>query len=144
MQAHKSKLCPHPHISSSLTWGIHNDRMPWRGWTQEEAYIALKSVCRATFVIMLKDNMGFPGSSAGKESTCDAGDPSLIPRARRPNREGIGYLLQYSCLENPHGQRSLKGYSPRGHKESDTTEQLSTAQHKEYIVKYPVDKLCFP
>ena len=40
--------------------------------------------------------MGFPGSSAGKESTCDAGDPSLIPRARRPNREGIGYLLQYS------------------------------------------------
>ena len=31
-------------------------------------------------------------------------------------------------LENPHGQRSLKGYSPRGGKESDTTERLST-QH---------------
>ena len=29
----------------------------------------------------------------------------------------------------PHGQRSLVGYSPRGHKESDATEQLSTAQH---------------
>ena len=33
--------------------------------------------------------------------------------------------LQYSCLENPHGQRSLVGYSPWGHKELDTTEQLS-------------------
>ena len=35
------------------------------------------------------------------------------------------YPLQYSCLENPHGQRSLVGYSPRGNKESDTTEQLT-------------------
>ena len=48
------------------------------------------------FVIMLKDNMGFPGSSAGKESTCNAGDPSLIPRVGRPNGEGIGYPLQDS------------------------------------------------
>ena len=30
----------------------------------------------------------------------------------------------YSCLENPHGQRSLVGYSPWGHKESDMTEHL--------------------
>ena len=36
---------------------------------------------------------------------------------------------QDSCLENPHGQQSLAGYTPRGHKESDTTERLSTAQH---------------
>ena len=34
---------------------------------------------------------------------------------------------QYSCLENPHGQRSLAGYSLSGPKESDTTERLSTA-----------------
>ena len=34
-----------------------------------------------------------------------------------------------SCLENPHGQRSLAGYSPWGHKESDTTNWLNTAQH---------------
>ena len=33
----------------------------------------------------------------------------------------------FLCLENPHGQRSLAGYSPWGHEESDTTEQLSTA-----------------
>ena len=39
---------------------------------------------------------GFPGSSAGKESTCNAGDPSLILRLGRIPEEGIGYPLQYS------------------------------------------------
>ena len=34
----------------------------------------------------------------------------------RSSREGNGNPLQYSCLENPHGQRSLAGYSPRGRK----------------------------
>ena len=38
--------------------------------------------------------------------------------------EGNGYPLQYSCLKNSHGQRSLAGYSPWGHKESDMTEWL--------------------
>ena len=36
-----------------------------------------------------------------------------------------GHPLQYSCLENPHGQRSLVGYSPWGREESDKTERLS-------------------
>ena len=40
-----------------------------------------------------------------------------------PLEEGT-HSIQYSCLENPHRQRSLVGYSPRGHKELDTTEQL--------------------
>ena len=44
--------------------------------------------------------MGFPGSSAGKESACNAGDPSLIPGSGRSPGEGIGYPFQYSCLEN--------------------------------------------
>ena len=43
---------------------------------------------------------GFPGSSAGKESACKAGDPSLIPGSGRSSGEGIGYPLQYSGLEN--------------------------------------------
>ena len=43
--------------------------------------------------------------------------------------EENGNPLQYSGLENPHGQRSLAGYSPWGRQESDVTEQLSTAQH---------------
>ena len=40
--------------------------------------------------------MDFPGSSAGKESTCNAGDPSSIPGSRRSPGEGIDYPLQYS------------------------------------------------
>ena len=40
--------------------------------------------------------MSFPGSSAGKESTGNAGDPSLFPESGRSVREGIGYPLQYS------------------------------------------------
>ena len=39
---------------------------------------------------------------------------------------GNGNPLQYSCLENPHGQRSLAGYSPWGRKEPDMTERRST------------------
>ena len=40
--------------------------------------------------------MGFPGSSVGKESTCNSGDPGLIPGSGRSTGEGIGYPLQYS------------------------------------------------
>ena len=40
--------------------------------------------------------MSFPGSSAGKESACNAGDPSSIPGSGRSAGEGIGYPLQYS------------------------------------------------
>ena len=38
----------------------------------------------------------FPGSSASKESACNAGDPGLIPGSGRSAGEGIGYQLQYS------------------------------------------------
>ena len=40
--------------------------------------------------------MGFPGNSAGKESACNAGDPSSIPGSGRSPGEGIGHPLQYS------------------------------------------------
>ena len=40
--------------------------------------------------------MGFPDSSVGKESACNAGDPGLIPGSGRSAGEGIGYPLQYS------------------------------------------------
>ena len=42
------------------------------------------------------DLWGLPDSSVGKESACNAGDPSLIPGSGRSAGEGIGYLLQYS------------------------------------------------
>ena len=40
--------------------------------------------------------MGFPCGSAGKKSTCSAGDPSVIPGSGRSPAKGIGYPLQYS------------------------------------------------
>ena len=39
---------------------------------------------------------GFPGSSAGKEATCNAGDPGSTPGSGRYPGEGVGYPLQYS------------------------------------------------
>ena len=44
---------------------------------------------------------GFPGISDGKESVCNTGDLSLIPRSERSPGEGHGNPCQYSCLENP-------------------------------------------
>ena len=52
---------------------------------------------------MFYDNImyvGFPGSSAGRESACNAGDPPLIPGLGRSPGKGNGYPLQYSSLEN--------------------------------------------
>ena len=66
--------------------------------------------------------MGFPGGSDGKESACNVGDPGSIAGLGRFPGGGHGNPLQYSCLENPHGQRSLVGYSLWGCKELDVTE----------------------
>ena len=63
-----------------------------------------------------------PDGSDGKESGCNAGDLGSILQWVRSPEGGHGNPLQYSCLENPHGQRSLAGYSLWGCKESDTTE----------------------
>ena len=52
----------------------------------------------------------------------DSRDTVLIPGSGRSPGGGHGNPLQYSCLENPHGQRNLAGYSSQGHKESDRTE----------------------
>ena len=56
--------------------------------------------------------MVFSGGSDSKESTCNAGDLDSIPGLGRSPGGGHGNPLQYSCLKNPHGQRSLAGYSP--------------------------------
>ena len=72
---------------------------------------------------------GLPHKLSGKESACntgDSGDADLTPGLGRCPGGGHDNPLQYSCLENPYGQRSLVGYSPEGHKKLDTTEPLST------------------
>ena len=53
-------------------------------------------------IIMLPTSeRGFPHSSVGKESACNARDPGSIPESWRSPGEGSGNPLQYSCLENP-------------------------------------------
>ena len=77
--------------------------------------------------------LGFPAGSDGKESACNAGALASISRLGRFPEGGHGNPLQYSCLENPHGQRDLESYSPWSCEE-DTTEQLST-QHSMLVIK---------
>ena len=66
--------------------------------------------------------MGFLGGSDSKESAWNVGDLGSITRMGRSPGGGHGNLLQYSCLENPHGQRSLARYRLRGSKELGRTE----------------------
>ena len=63
--------------------------------------------------------LGFSCGSAGKESACNVGDLHSKPGLGRSPGEGKGYPLQYSGLENSNGR-----CSSRGHKESDTVQQL--------------------
>ena len=68
----------------------------------------------------------FPDGSVLKNPPANAGDTGSIPGSERSPGGGNGNPLQYSCLKKFHKQRSLVGYSPWSHKESDTTEQLGT------------------
>ena len=77
-------------------------------------------------MLSLTKPWGFPGGPDGKESACNTGEPGLIPGLGRSPEGGHGNPLQCSCLENPHGQRGLAGYSPWGYKELDMSELLST------------------
>ena len=79
--------------------------------------------------------LGFTGASDGKETACNAGGLGSIPGLGRGPEGGYGNPPQYSCLENPHGQRSLLGYT---HEiaESDTTEQLSMQVLNKQLKKF--------
>ena len=65
---------------------------------------------------------GFPGSSDGKASACNAGDPGSIPGSGRSPGERNGNSLHYSCLENPTDRGAWPATINGVAKESDTTE----------------------
>ena len=90
----------------------------------------------------MRINIGNCIGSDGKESACNEGDLGSISGLGRSPGGRHGKPLQYSCLENPHGQKSLEGYSPWSHKESDMTEQLGTAQHMASPLTMAVLLLC--
>ena len=68
--------------------------------------------------------MGFPGSSDGEESVCNAGDLGSVPGLGRSPGEGEENWLPTPVFRpgEVHGPRSLAGCSPWGHKGSDMTE----------------------
>ena len=66
-------------------------------------------------------NQGFPGGSAGKESTCNAGDPGSILGLGRSPGEGNGNPFQYSCLGNPVDSGAKQAIVRGVAKELDTT-----------------------
>ena len=70
---------------------------------------------------LLKQKMGFPGGSDGKESSCNPGDPGFDPWWERYPGEGNGYLLQYSCLENSVDRGAWRATVHGVAKESETT-----------------------
>ena len=96
---------------------------------EEESTVEMSTVrCEKHFKEVAMVYEGFPSSTVVKNLPANAGDPrgkGLIPGSGRPPGVGNGNLLQYSCQENPHGQRNLAG--PWTRKESDMTERLSTA-----------------
>ena len=73
-------------------------------------------------VLMIWASQVVPVVKNPSVSAEDIRDMGSIHRWRRSPGGGHGNPLQYSCLENPHGQRSLVSGSPRDHKKLDTTE----------------------
>ena len=76
-------------------------------------------------------NYALPRWWSGKESTyqCRKQDVVLIAGLGKSAGEGNGTPFQYSCLGNPMDKRSLAGYCPWGHKESDITEHTHSLLH---------------
>ena len=65
-----------------------------------KSWLSASNLSTMLMRILSFKNRGFPDSSVGKESACNAGDPGLIPESGRSAGEGIGYPLQYPGLEN--------------------------------------------
>ena len=116
-----SPACPSSCPESGYDGWSYSSNLHSRGNKHEWKRIQLS----VTLLCSWMADWGFLNGSDSKESTCDAGDLGSIPELGRPLRGGHGNPVQYSCLENTHRQGSLVGYSPWGHKESDTTERLS-------------------
>ena len=71
-----------------------------RGCNRVSGFGGLNIVQEISPRIFFSNKNHFPGGSSSKESACNADDPGSIPGLGRSRREGKGYPLQYSCLEN--------------------------------------------
>ena len=144
---HKVKLPPSPtssfphlqEITGRIALAVSRAREKKRGQNNQKTFhwelrnqrlfsCGLLPKCSFTWVV--KETSGYELSLdlglVGKESACSVRDLASFPVLGRSPGGGHDNPLQYSCLENPHGLRSLVGYSPCGCTELDTTEQRST------------------
>ena len=78
----------------------------------------------------------FSGSSVDRESACHAGDATGSVPASRRSPGGQSNPLQYSCLGESYGQRSLAGYSPQGHTESGMIEATECTHMGQIIYNF--------
>ena len=107
--------------------------------TESMAKMIFFATMFSSFCSLARWELGFPGGSDGKAFTYNPADLSSVSGLGRSPGGGHGNPHQFSCLENPHGQRSLAGC-----KELDTTGRLSTAQHirKQINLKRDVKERC--
>ena len=98
-------------------------------WTTREVPLFyLNGLCLS--VNCIYSCLGFPGGSDGKEFTCNAEGLGSIHESEDPLEKGRATHSSILAFgKEPHGQRSLVGYSPKGHKESDTTEWFTLSLH---------------
>ena len=117
--------CPRalPELSRSL-WETATRHAP--------ALESLRNQCVCASHVILS---GCPGGSDGKESACSAGGPKFDPWAWKVPWRRKWQSTPVFLPGEFHGQRSLVGYSPRGRKESDTTERLTLSPFRQSILE---------
>ena len=95
-------------MSNSVTpWTAAYQAHPSMGFSRQEYWSGVFFTSKKVLIMNL--SRGFPGRSESKESTCNTGDLGSILGLGRSPGGGDGNPLQYSYLENPHGQRRLVG-----------------------------------
>ena len=97
----------------------------WKTLSSLRPFLVRVSCLESSYQAGLLDlKIGFPGGSDGKESACNAGEPGLIPELGIPLEKGMATHSSILAWREFHGQRTLVGYSPWCHKESEMTKRL--------------------
>ena len=99
--------------SNTIMWDFNTPLTPMDRSSRQKINIETQTLNDTTdqidLIAIYRTFWGFPGGSDSKESACSVGDLGSIPGLERCPEGGHGNPLQYSCLENPHGQKSLVG-----------------------------------
>ena len=106
------KLLRETELQTRVTVPPRHSALQWpRSHFRQNQTLTFRFFHRGPFQIVKPEprSKGFPGSSAGKEFACSAGDLGSIPGSGRSPGKGNGNPLQYSCLENPMDRGAWRG-----------------------------------